>query len=91
LAALDLRADVEQPCGCLIAQHRQAVQSNGEVGGLDIGRHHCSSTPHSQAAEEAIPHLYKKEQKLQTPARRWLSWTQAVLERVIPEGWVPVS
>ena len=38
----------------------------------------CSSAPHSQAAEEAIPHLYKQERKRPTPVRRRLSRTQAV-------------
>ena len=51
----------------------------------------CSSAPHSQAAEEAIPHLYKHERKRPTPVRRWLNRTQALLGRVIPGGWVPVS
>jgi len=57
----------------------------------------CSSAPHSQAAEEAIPRLYKQEQKRTTLVRRRLSWTQALSGRVIPgdgclcQGWVPVS
>ena len=51
----------------------------------------CSSAPHSQATEEAIPHLYKQERKRPTPVRRRLSWTQALPGRVIPGGWVPVS
>jgi len=51
----------------------------------------CSSAPHSQAAEEAIPHLYKQEQKRPTPVRKRLSRTQALLARVIPRRWVPVS
>jgi len=50
----------------------------------------CSSAPHSQDAEEVIPHLYKQEQKRPTPVRRPLSRTQALLGRVIPEGWVPM-
>ena len=44
----------------------------------------CSSVSHSQAAEEAIPHLYKQEQKRSTPVRRRFSRTQAVLGRIIP-------
>jgi len=45
----------------------------------------CSSAPHSQAAEEAIPHLYKQEEwKRPTPLRRLLSRTQAVFGSVIP-------
>jgi len=51
----------------------------------------CSSAPHSQAAEEAIPQLYKQEQKRSTPVRRRLSQTQVLLGRVISGGWVPVS
>ena len=48
----------------------------------------CSSAPHSQAAEEAIPHLYKHERKCPTPVRRRLSRTHAILGRVI-RGGVP--
>jgi len=51
----------------------------------------CSSAPHSQAAEEAIPHLYKQERKRPTLVRRRLRRTHVVLGRVIPEGGVPVS
>ena len=50
----------------------------------------CSSAPHSQAAEEAIPHLYKQERKRPTPVRQRLSRTQALLGRVIPGEWAPV-
>jgi len=50
-----------------------------------------SSEPHSQAAEESIPHLYQQKRKRPTPVRRWLSPTQAVLGRVILGGWVLVS
>jgi len=39
----------------------------------------CSSAPHSQAAEEAIPYWHKQERKLPTPVRRRLSRTQALL------------
>jgi len=42
------------------------------------------SEPHSQAAEEAIPHLYRQEPKRPTPVRRRLSRTQALLGSVIP-------
>ena len=41
----------------------------------------------SQAAEQAIPHLYKQELKRPTPVRRRLSRTHAVLGRAIPGGW----
>ena len=51
----------------------------------------CSSAPHSQAADEAIPHLYRQERKRPTTVRRRLSWTQVVLGRVTLGGWVPVS
>jgi len=44
----------------------------------------CSSAPHSQVAEGAIPHLYKQEGKRPTPMRRRLSRTQALFGRVIP-------
>ena len=46
----------------------------------------CSSAPHSQAEEEAIPDLFKQERKRPTSARKWLSRTQALLERVILGG-----
>jgi len=49
------------------------------------------SAPHSQAAEEAIPHLYRQVQKRPTPVRRQLSRTQAFLGKVIPGVCVPVS
>jgi len=41
--------------------------------------------------KEAIPHLCKQERKRPTPVRRRLSRAHAVLGRVIPGGWVPVS
>ena len=48
----------------------------GEADGLDIGGQQgqtvCSPAPHSQAAEEATPHLYKQEWKCQTQVRRQL-------------------
>jgi len=50
----------------------------------------CSSAPHSQAAEEAIPHLYKQEWKRLTPVRGRFSRTQALLGRSF-RRWVPVS
>jgi len=51
----------------------------------------CSSAPHSQAAEETMPHLYKQGQKRPTRVRRRLSRIQTVLGRAIPRGWVTVS
>jgi len=50
-----------------------------------------SSAPHSQAAEEAIPHLYKQERKRLPLVRRRLTRTQALLGRVIPGVCAPVS
>ena len=50
----------------------------------------CSAT-HSQATEEAIPHLFKQERKRPIPVRRLFIRTPALLERVIPGGCVPVS
>ena len=53
----------------------------------------CSSAPHSQAAEEDIPHLYRQEQKHQKLVRRRLRQTQTLLGRVTPgdtcrcQGW----
>ena len=44
------------------------------------------SAPHSQAAEEAMPHLYKQAWKRPTLVRRRLSRTNALLGRVIPRG-----
>ena len=43
----------------------------------------------TQAAEGAIPHLYKQERKYPTSVR--LSLTQVVLYRAIPTRWVPMS
>jgi len=51
----------------------------------------CSSAPHSQGAEEAIPHLYRQERKRPTPVPRRLSRSHAVLGRAIPRRLVPVS
>jgi len=94
LSPLHLRTGLDQPINCLIIQNRQAVL-HVEVDGMDIGRQRWSmvwsSVPHSQAAKEAIPHLCKQEQKRQTPVRRRLSRTHAILGRVIPGGWMPVS
>ena len=95
LAALDLRADVEQPFNCLIIQNCRAVQSMVRSMGWTFEDNMvtaCSSAPHSQAAEGAIHCLCKQERKRLTLVRRWLSRTHAVVGRVIPGGWVmPVS
>jgi len=86
LAALDLSAGVEQPFNCLIVKNWQAVQS---MGSRWIGHWRttwstvCSSAPHSQPTEEAIPHLYRQERKSPTLVRRR---THAVLGRVISDG-----
>ena len=37
----------------------------------------CSSAPHSQAAERAIPHLCKQERKRPAPVQRQLCWAHA--------------
>jgi len=89
LGRLDIGAGVEQPFGCLVVQNRQAVQS---VVGRWIVQWRTTwstvcSASHSQAAEEAIPHLYRQERKRLTPVRRRLSRTQALLGRVIPRGY----
>ena len=81
----------------LVASSSRTVRPCSPWGGRWIGHWRttwstvCSSAPHSQAAEEAIPHLYRQERKRPTPAWRRLNRTQAILERVIPGGWVPVS
>jgi len=46
---------------------------------------------YSQTVEEAIRHLHKLERKRSTPVRRRLSRAQAILGRITPTGWVPVS
>ena len=51
----------------------------------------CSSAPHSQVAEDAIPHLYKQERKRPILMRRQLSWTHTVLGRAIAGEWVAVE
>ena len=89
LAAPDLVAGVEQPFDCFIVQNRQAMQSMGRSMDWTLEDNMstvCSSAPHLQAAEEAIPHLYKQERKRPTPVRRRLSRTQALVGRVIPVG-----
>ena len=45
---------------------------------------HSRIATDSQAAEEAIPHLYKQEQQAPRPVRRLLSWTKALLGRATP-------
>jgi len=46
---------------------------------------------YSQTVEEAIRHLHKQERKRSTPVRRRFSRAQAILGRITPTGWVPVS
>ena len=64
LAAPDLGADVEQPFNCL--KSSRTVRPCSPWGGRWIGHWRttwstiCSSAPHSQGAEEDIPHLYKQ-------------------------------
>jgi len=91
LATVDLGAGAEQPFNCRIVQNRQAMHCS-PWGAQWIGHWRatwltvCSSAPYSQAAREAISHLYKQEQKRLTPLRRRLSWSQALLGRVILRG-----
>jgi len=82
-----------------VVSSSRTVRPCSPWGGLWIGHWRttrstvCSSAPHSQAAEETIPHLYKHERKRPTPLRRRLSRTQALLGRVTPgsgcrcRGW----
>jgi len=94
LAALDLGAGFEQPFNCLIIQNRHAVQSMGRSMDWTLednmvnGLFFCATLT---GRKEAIPHLYKQEQKRLTSVRRRLSQTQACLGRVIPGVCVPVS
>ena len=73
-----------------IVSSPRTVRSSGPWGGRWIGHWRptwstvCFSEPHSQVAEEVIPHLYKQEQKRPTPVRRRLSRSQSLLGRVIP-------
>ena len=93
LAALDLGAGVEQQFDCLIVQNRQTMRSMRSMDWtLETTRSTvCSSAPHSQAAEEATPHLYKQDRKRPTPVWRRLRRTHAVLRKGLPGGWLPVS
>jgi len=93
LARLEVGAGVEQPFGCLIVQNLRPCSLWG-IDGLDSGGRHgptVCSAPHSQAAEEAILHLYKQERKRPKLVRRRLSGTKALLGRVIPGVCVPAS
>ena len=77
LAALDLRAGVEQPFNYSISSPRTA-RPRSSWGGRWIGQRTtrstvCSSAPHSQAAEEDIRHLCKQQRKSPTPMRRRLN------------------
>ena len=97
LAALDLRAGVEQTFDYRIIHSSSTVRPCSPWWGRWIRQWRttwstvCSSVPHSQAAEKAIPYLYKQEWKHPNLVQRRLSWTQALLGRVIPGEWVPVS
>ena len=94
LAALDVGADVEQPFDCDIVQNRQVTQSmkrsmdwtleDNMVDGLFF----CATLTGGRGGHT---HFYKQERKRPTAVRRWLSRTQALLGRVIPGGWMPVS
>ena len=99
LAALDIGAGVEQPFDekFPVVSSSRTVRPCSPWGGRWIGHWRttwlavCSSAPHSQTAEEAIPHSYRQERKRTTPVQRRLSRIQALLERVIPRRWVPMS
>ena len=76
-------AVVKHPLGCLSVLNCQAMQSMGRSMDWTLEDNMvdgCSSAPHSQDAEEVIPHLYKQERK--RPTRMWkqFSRTYAVLE-----------
>jgi len=51
----------------------------------------CSFATHSQAAEEAVSHLYQQERKRPRPVQRRLSRIHAVLGRAIPRGGADVG
>jgi len=80
-----------------IVSSSRTVRSCSPWGGRWIGHWRTTwstcfySAPHTQAAEVATTHLYRQESKRPTPVRRRFSRTQALLGRVIPEEWVPVS
>jgi len=65
--------------------HRPEPSGRVVRGGRWIGQWRTTlstvcSAPHSQAAEEALPNLYRQERKRPTPVRRRLSRTQACNE-----------
>ena len=82
----------------ILLSHRPAPSSHavhGEVDGLDIGGQHGRRfvlLRHTHRPQRR-PYLIcvKQERKRPTPVRKRLSRTQALLGRVIPGGWVPVS
>ena len=94
MGALDLGTGVEHHS---IVSSSRTARSCSLLGGRWIGHWRttwstvCSSAPHSQAAKEAIPHLYKQECKRPKPMWRRLSRTQALHGRVAPGGWSPLK
>ena len=76
----------------LIVSSSRTVRPCSPWGGRWIGHWRtawstvCSSAPHSHAAEEDIPRLYKQERQRPTPVLRRLSRTQALLGMVILGG-----
>ena len=87
LAALDLEQVLSSHS---IVSSSRTVRPCSLWGGRWIGHWRttwstvCSSAPHSRAAKEAIPHLYKQERKRPPPVPRRLSRTQVLLRKVIP-------
>ena len=85
LAALDL--GIGRCWAAIWLSHRPDPSGhvvNGEVDGLDIRGQHGRRfvlLRHTQAAKEAVPHLYKQERKRPTLVWRRLSQTQALLGR----------
>ena len=94
LATLDFGAGVEQTFDCPIVENRQAVQSTGRLMDWTLednmvdGLFFCATLTGRRGG---MPHLHKQERKNPTSVRRRLRRTQAVLGRVVPRGWVPVS
>jgi len=79
--------------GIRLLRHPEPLRHllHGEVNGLDIEGLHGQQSVLLHHTHKATPHLYKHERKRPTPVRRRLSRNHAVLGRVIPGGWVPMS
>ena len=87
LAALDLGAGVEQPIDYLIIQNRQAVQSIGRAMDGTLEDNMFNGLIFF-ATLKAIPHLCKQDGERLTLVLWRLSWTHAVLGKVISGVWV---